>query len=116
MPVAILAPVPAELIQSAIGVCADHGRVAFGTNAFDVFSKVEEDYGVALPVLIYPTVHYGDPDKVSRPGYACFHARFLRLKQADRNGKHPDGSLRPSDVDRSRVRYTVAVFLGGNGP
>ena len=95
MGVAILAPVPADLLKSALETCALKGRVAFGTDAYDVFAKVHADYGSPLPVLIYPTVHYGDPDGMSRGGYACLLASYLKLTQADKFGRHPDPSIRP---------------------
>lgn len=96
MGVAILAPVPAELIGSAVATCTETGRVAFGTNAFEVFKAAENIYGAPLPVLIYPTIHYGDPEKVSRPGYAPFKATYFQLKRANNRGRHPDAFIRPA--------------------
>ncbi len=48
------------------------GRVAFGSNAWELFAKIDQEYGEGLPVLIYSTHHYGDPDKLCAPGYATF--------------------------------------------
>jgi len=96
MGIAILCPVPAALLKSALATCDEKGRVAFGTNAFDVFKRAEQLYGSPLPALIYPTIHYGDPDGLSAPGYACFRATYLCLQRADRNGRHPDPSVRPA--------------------
>lgn len=91
----ILAPVPADLLKSALATCEEKGRVAFGTNAGDIFRKAAQVYGQPFPILIYPTIHYGDPDRVSAPGYACFRGAYLRLAPANPNGRHPEASIRP---------------------
>ena len=95
MDVALLAPVPAILMRSAIDICATKGTVAFGTNAFEVFAKLDEQYGEGVPVLIYPTGQHGDPDGVCSPGSASFRAVYRRTQQAWR-GKHPAPELRPA--------------------
>ena len=94
MGVAILAPVPATILRAAQETCAASGRVAFGSNAWEVFNKATLDYGHGLPVLIYPTHHYGDPDRLCDPGYATFRATYLGTKLAQ-GGKHPDPAVRP---------------------
>lgn len=70
MGVAILAPVPAVIIDSAIETCAREGVVAFGTNAFEVFHKVEEEYGTGMPVIVKPTPQYGDPKGYARMNFS----------------------------------------------
>jgi hypothetical protein len=94
MGVGILAPVPANILKSALETCADAGRVAFGSNAWEVFNRLDLEYGEGLPVLIYATHHYGDPDKLCDVGYANFHGVYLRTKLAQ-GGKHPNPSVRP---------------------
>lgn len=69
--------------------------MAFGSEAWDVFSKVNETYGNGIPVLIYSTVHHGDPDHLARPGYATFRAVYLGITPAQA-GKHPNPSIRPA--------------------
>ncbi|MCJ2086452.1 hypothetical protein MKK88_10670 [Methylobacterium sp. E-005] len=93
MGVAILAPVPAVIIDSAMETCAREGVVAFGTNAFEVFHRVEEEYGTGIPVIIKPTSRYGDPK-----GYArmSFSGKFERFTKADRQGLHPEPEKRPA--------------------
>jgi hypothetical protein len=95
MGVGILAPVPAILLKSATETCAAVGRVAFGTEAWEFFAKVNEEYGQGLPVLIYPTPRYGDPDKLCDPGKVAFCGVYLGLTPA-RAGKHPNPAVRPS--------------------
>ena len=51
---ALLAPVPAEHLQSGQIVCEDEGFVAFGSRKWELFRKVEaERQGLPVPVLIY---------------------------------------------------------------
>ena len=95
MGVGILAPVPANILKSAQQTCAAADRVAFGSNAWEVFNKTSLEYGSGLPVLIYPTQHYGDPDRLCDPGYITFRATYLGTKLAQ-GGKHPDPAVRPS--------------------
>jgi hypothetical protein len=94
MGVGILAPVPANILRSAQDTCAAVGRVAFGSKAWEVFNKADLEYRYALPVLIYPTQHFGDPDKLCDPGKATFRAVYLGTKTA-RGGAHPDPAVRP---------------------
>jgi hypothetical protein len=63
----ILAPVPASILVSAVQTSVEAGRVAFGSNAWELFAKTDQEYGEGLPVLIYPAHHYGDPDKLCDP-------------------------------------------------
>jgi hypothetical protein len=94
MGVGILAPVPATILRSAEDTCAAVGRVAFGSEAWEVFNRADLEYGTGLAVLIYPTQHYGDPNQLCDPGYACFRAVYLGTKPS-RAGRHPDPSARP---------------------
>jgi hypothetical protein len=94
MGVGILAPVPATILVSAVETCAEIGRVAFGSNAWELFTKIDQEYGDGLPVLIYPTHHYGDPDKLCAPGLATFRGTYLAITPA-KAGKHPNPAVRP---------------------
>src|SRR5271167_3728425 len=69
--VGILAPVPAVILKSALKTCSREGRVAFGTNAGELFARIEEGYG-SVPVLIYPTRFFGDPDGLCTPAFVSF--------------------------------------------
>lgn len=95
MGVGILAPVPATIMGSAKNTCAFEGRVAFGSDAWDFFDKAKQDYGEGIPVLIYPTHRYGDPDRLCDPGFVPFRGIFLRTVRATKAGKHPDPAVRP---------------------
>ncbi len=95
MGIGLLAPVPAQFLKSALDICAAEGLVAFGTNAWEVFAKVDEEYGSGIPVLIYATHFQGTPDKLFSPGKAGFRAVYKRVQPATKGGKHPKPSLRP---------------------
>jgi hypothetical protein len=93
--VCLLAPVPARFLKSALTVCSERGRVTFGTDAWEVFGKLDEEYGTGIPVLIYPTHPDHDPDKFCDPAYVRFQAVYDRT-QKSKGGKHPNPMLRPS--------------------
>jgi hypothetical protein len=75
--------------------CAVAGRVEFGSDAWDVFDKANREYGEGIPVLIYPTHRYGDPDKLCDPGFVPFRAGYLGTTAATKAGKHPNPVVRP---------------------
>ena len=95
MGIGVLAPVPAIFMKAAQVTCAVQGRVAFGSEAWDVFSRTNKIYGSGIPVLICPTAHHGDPDHIARPGYATFRATYLGTTSAQA-GKHPNPAIRPA--------------------
>ena len=95
MGIGLLAPVPAVHLKAALDACAAAGRVAFGTEAFDVFHKVMSGYGAGIPVLIYPTQHWGNPDGLCDPGYVRFRGTLVGTVAA-RAGKHPNPAVRPA--------------------
>ena len=94
MIIGILAPVPANILKSAQETCAKAGRIVFGSNAREMFDKANRQGGEGLPVLIYPTNRYGDPDNVCDPGYATFRGVYLGTKIAQA-GQHPNPTVRP---------------------
>jgi len=110
MGVGILAPVPATILVSAVETCAEIGRVAFGSNVWELFAKTDQEYGEGLPVLIYPTHHYGDPDKLCAPGYATFRGTYLSMIPA-RAGKHPNPAVRPlATIEEHSADTAWALF------
>ena len=95
MGVGLLAPVPAILLRSALETCAAQGKVAFGTDAFEMFAKLDQQFGESVPVLIYPTGQHGDPDGLCTPGFVSYRATYRGTQQAWK-GKHPTPTLRPT--------------------
>jgi len=94
MGISILTPVPAVHLKSALETCSRAGRVAFGSDAWQLFQKVSDEYGEGLPVLIYPTHHHGDPDNLCAPGYANFRGVYHGMTWPHA-GKHPNPTIRP---------------------
>jgi hypothetical protein len=95
MGIGILAPVPATIMRSAMDTCTVEGRVAFGSDAWDVFDRANREYGEGIPVLIYPTHRYGDPDKLCDPGFVPLRADYFGTTPATKAGKHPNPAVRP---------------------
>jgi hypothetical protein len=95
MGIAIYAPVPAVLLRSALETCNAKGRVAFGTNAQQLFEEIDSEFGPGLPVIIYPTIHYGDPHGV---GKLSFAATYIGFEKANDKGLHKNSTVRPSAV------------------
>ena len=110
MGVGILAPVPAIILMSAVKTCAATGRVAFGSDAWTLFDKANRQYGEGLPVLIYPTQHYGDPAKLCAPGYVTLWGTYLGMTLA-KAGKHPNPAMRPlATIEQHSADTAWAVF------
>jgi hypothetical protein len=89
--IGILAPVPAVLLRSALETCQEHGLVGFGTNAVEFFEELDAE----LPVVIYPTVHYGDPEGYGR---YSFQGTYTDVERADEKGLHRNPRVRPAKV------------------
>jgi hypothetical protein len=111
MGVGILAPVPAVHLKSALETCAKHGRVAFGSDAWEFFAKASLEYGEGIPVLIYASPSFGDPDKLATPGAVGFCGTYLGTEKA-RAGKHPNPELRPATTVTDTA-WAVFWELGG---
>jgi hypothetical protein len=110
MGVGILAPVPAMHMNAAVAAYGTSGRVAFGSNAWEMLRGAVDAYGAGIPVLIYPTPHHGDPDRLAEPGYVNFRAAFDRITVPKR-GVHPDPRVRPiTTVDGTEADTKWAIF------
>jgi hypothetical protein len=108
--VGILAPIPAVILKSAFDTCAKAGRVAFGTNAWELFEKIEHEYGSGLPVLIYPTHFFGDPDRLCTPAFASFRGIFVGTR-TPLGGKHPNPALRPAITVEGDETVTGGLYF-----
>ena len=110
MGIGILTPVPVVHLKSALDTCAAVGRVAFGSNAWKLLQQADEKYGEGIPVLMYPTHHHGDPDRLSDPGYVNFRGVFHGITMAH-GGKHPDPTIRPRTTIEEATHDTAwAMF------
>lgn len=99
--IALLAPVPKEHLDDGKTTATTNGKVAFGTRAYDVFLKLEQEReGKPVEVYIYESEGNGAYNfRVS------WHARYLGYAPAS-NGAHPDGmKFRPA---------STAKYVGDN--
>ena len=60
MTVALLTPVPVEHLLDGVEVCRREGKVAFGSQAFETFTRLDDEAGPGTLVLIYAS-HSGEP-------------------------------------------------------
>jgi len=80
----LLTPVPLEHLVDGVDVCRRHGKVAFGTEAWEVFVGFGDIAGVEPQVLIYAShddEHHGP--------VVTWLARYVGYTPA-RAGLHPD--------------------------
>jgi hypothetical protein len=89
-----------------VEACEREGRVAFGTNAFEFFMKLEREDRPELAVVIQPTLRYGDPDNY---GKLTFQGTYIGFVMADNRGLHPNPAVRPGIVFDSRDPDTAAI-------
>ena len=86
MRLALLTPVPLEHLVDGEAVATSEGRVAFGSQAWELFRELERESGPGTPVLIYASHTGGLPDL-----RITWSAKFLRYVES-RGGAHPDGT------------------------
>lgn len=90
----LLAPVPAVMLPSAMGIFAARGRVAFGSNAWDVLSRLT---GQETEVWIVATA--SDAPAAGVPGWTIgkivLRGVLAGVTRSVR-GRHPDPAIRPA--------------------
>jgi hypothetical protein len=84
--VALLAPVPLEHLQDGAMVCAERGRVAYGSRAFETFLQLES-LRKDQPVDVYIYASHAEPAGAPT---ATWHARYLGFVKS-KHGAHPEG-------------------------
>jgi hypothetical protein len=115
---ALLAPVPAKILEDGFAVSNPSGFVAFGTGelgeeksgawSFEFFSKEElaEGKGV-LPVLIFgSSTDLQEPHPMHRPGFVTAIGTYQGITEA-KNYRHPDPSLRPKAALEGDTRWAM---------
>jgi hypothetical protein len=115
---AMLAPVPAEVLADAFEVKNPDGLVAFGTGepgeeksgawSFEFFSKDEFKEGKGkLKVLIFgSSTDLKGPHPLHRPGFVVATGVFEGTTVA-KGGKHPDPTLRPKFARDFDTQWTM---------
>jgi hypothetical protein len=102
----LLAPVPVVHLPDAVSVAREQGKVAFGTDSFDLFSRLQRVGAVgSLPVYVVASKTGHD---VRAGGKALFdlnrihlRGRLTQVTPADRRGRHPVPALRPGSAVES---------------
>lgn len=92
MALALLTPVPLEHLEDGLGTC-ESGRVAFGSQAWQVFGRLPE----RARVLIYAS-HGGDPRPV-----ASWDATFIRYISTERYLGNGRRRYRPPSAEEEDV-------------
>lgn len=116
---AILAPVPAEILADGFEVKNPEGLVAFGTGAlteqnsgawsFQFFSNRELEGGKGkVPVLIYgSSTDLSGPHPLHRPGYVTAVAIYEGYRIQKAAGKHPRPDFRPKSALAGDWAYPI---------
>lgn len=92
-PFAILAPVPLVHLESSTEVLATETSVAFGSNSYEVFNKVDElRDGNPVRVLIYAS-HEGAE---AQPSFMVKWRGWYVGQVWNDDGRHPEEKFRPS--------------------
>ena len=74
--IALLAPVPLDILESALETGTPAGQIAFGTRDWSLFDKLDKSRaGMPVDAYIYAS-HPGG----SFEGKATWHARYVRLE------------------------------------
>ena len=83
--VALLAPIPECHLKSAAEIIGEMSKVAFGTNAYELFVELDAKKQQNVEVFIYAshTVTDGLP-------IATWHGRYVRCVNSNKVGQHPD--------------------------
>jgi hypothetical protein len=89
--IALLAPVPAEHLKSALDILKKKTKVAFGSMKWDVFNTLESH----RPVDVYIYASWQKACPSVQPLWRATYTGFVKAK----NGSHPDGmEFRPEST------------------
>lgn len=103
----IVAPVPAVHLPSAFAVSQEHGRVAFGTSAWETWQGFA-DREATIWIVATSTDLPATWDRSFEVGKIVLKGRFVGLEPG-RNGRHPTPHLRP-DTAHSGDEWTYPIF------
>ncbi len=103
--IALLTPVPLEHLVDGREVCAQEGRVAFGSQAWEVFRELDREGGPGTLVLIYAS-HSGALGRPRVTWSASYH-QYVE----SRGGAHPERSrIRPPSTITDTVGYWAGFY------
>lgn len=93
----ILAPVPARHLPSAEATFAAHGRVAFGSDAWEFWNR--QAPGTPVWIVASSTGFPAEGLKDFDPGKVILSGRLAAVVEADRRHRHPNPDLRPASTE-----------------
>jgi hypothetical protein len=104
--IAVLAPVPLQHLESGRAVCEREGRVAFGSQMWELFEEIDNEGGAAVPVYIYAS-HAVTPAVKPCVTWVASYLRYIRSA----GGEHPKGrSLRPPSTTDDAERFWAGFY------
>jgi hypothetical protein len=96
MGVGLLAAVPCIHLNAALETCRQRGRVAFASDAKELFLRLEkEGLCSGLATLVYASRPELGHDGLFVDKFAAFRGTLVRWVDANNQGKHPDPMVRP---------------------
>jgi hypothetical protein len=94
--VALLAPVPLQHLQSGKLVCAEQGKVAFGSKAWELFRRLDQ---LRARCKVRTFIYASHSDTIGTPRVS-WQAHYIGHIEAQ-GGRHPQGTkYRPSTTER----------------
>jgi len=108
----LLAPVPVAHLRDAIAVAARRGRVAFGSDSFDLLDRLRRGGAVGvLPVYVVGSRTGADSAAGAGPvpevGRVHLRGRLAAITEGDRRGRHPDAIIRPDSALSTDGRWAL---------
>jgi hypothetical protein len=82
--IALLTPVPLQHLVGGREICTREGRVAFGSQAWEVFRELDVQGGAGTRVLIYAS--HSDVPGRPRVSWTASYLRYVESK----GGSHPE--------------------------
>ncbi len=92
--IALLAPVPLDILVSALETYTPAGQIAFGTRDWELFDKLDKSR-MKMPVDVYI---YASHAGGSFEGKATWHAKYVRL-EPDRHEAKPYRPMLAAQTD-----------------
>ena len=92
--IALLAPVPLDILVSALETDTPSGQIAFGSRDWQLFDKLDQSRA-EMPVDVYI---YASHPEGSFEGKATWHARYIRL-EPERHRAKPYRPMLAAETD-----------------
>lgn len=108
--IVVLTPVPLEHLESGLETCRARGLVAFGSQAFEFFERLDDEIGVGATILIYAS--HSDTSGPPAVTWEATFVEYLRSEQDPRRLRRlRPGSCREEDKAGYWAGYYVVAHL-----